>query len=556
MFAFRTSTTPRPKRTILRLDSLEGRDVPAPIVTSFNGGLSKDEKVHTFPAGGQIKEIPAGSTITIKFGGSPDPSGQYKASVALKNDKGATVRGLSLGMTTTRTIFTYPVTQKTGIPWKVTVKSVGKDPGSSIYPYSGSAEIRLPDITMLSAMYIGGDEAGKRSPTGVKAEVGTPKNFKDTFKVGLFRSKDGIEPTGSALVEQTVTADGSGGKKSVTLDTKQPLKATKSEPFLVICADFDKKIDEDNEGNNTRKLSVPNVQLKLPQAASMLDPAITLMKSADFTVETGTQSASGFRIEVRKDGQGNKEYVKTGEGGSSPVKVIPRLAKDVEYMASVVVEGKRFFGEAVDAQVSFPDVQDIVDDTNVKANMTRLWNSTIALIRANGGQDWREYGAFVLLDTKTGKYSFSADIVGNIPNSILANGAPTQAGISGAQFVAPQDVDRADQTGLYVVADFHTHPADMWKARNTLSFEKQRPVGPSGYNGATGNDAQRALNSPLPGIVYDYIGKAGPKTQLVPKPGFPGFEIVVVIPGNYIDAGWDPGNPGKPYTHGATRRLF
>ena len=129
----RPSATSRRRRFAgLRLETLEGRDVPAPITTPFTGSLS-DGGVDEYPFPPPVvnfTEIPSGSKIKVTFGASPDPSGEVKAKVELKNSKGAAVRSVTLGMADTKTIISYTVPQKMSVPWKVTVESVGKVGGN------------------------------------------------------------------------------------------------------------------------------------------------------------------------------------------------------------------------------------------------------------------------------------------------------------------------------------------------------------------------------------------------------------------------------------------
>jgi hypothetical protein len=518
----------RPRRSsTLRLDSLEGRDVPAPVVSNFSGGLTETETHHSFPTGSKIKEIPSGSKVVIGFDPSPDSTGEHKAEIALKNSKAATLKKVTVGLQPNSKVISYDVTAKSAIPWEVTIKSVGKKI-QGLWPYGGTATITLPDITVPSAQYIGGSESAHTNPTGVKASVATPKNFKETVKVELFRSKDGKEPSGGALATQSVTGDGKGGSKSVTLDTKKELFGQKDVPYLVIIVDHDKKVDEDNEDNNTKSLTLPFVRLE----AGTGPTTMTLMKDVNVVVKTDGGSVSGYRLENKGVPDAKTAYVTVASGGSEQLTFKPKLAQHVEFLGSVSAEGKRFYGRPQTRTVHFPDIADIMADANVVAAADNLWSQTKAVLAVSGGMNWYELGAYIYLDTATGDYSFGPTSTG--PNNTLVNGAPTGATVN---VTGPADqVDHKAQTGKYRVSWFHTHPDDHRRA----NFLNSRAVGPSPVDLAT------SANSGLPGLVFDYDGQQ--MTIVGPVTGN------LIASGVRIRGGWLLDAPAHLYSFGPTER--
>ncbi|HEX3150758.1 MAG TPA: hypothetical protein VHR66_21955 [Gemmataceae bacterium] len=518
----------RPRRTRgLRLEALEGRDVPAPLVTNFSGALSDTEEHHSFPTGSKIKEIPSGSKVVIGFDPSPNPSGKYKAEIKLKDGKGSTLRTATVGLKANSKVISYDVTTKSAVPWDVTFRSVGKKI-EGLWPYGGKATITLPDISVPSASYIGGSESAHTNPTGVKATVAMPKNFKETFKVELFRSKDGTEPTGGVLASDTVTGDGKGGSKSVTLDTKAELFGQKDVPFLVVIVDHDKKVDEDNEENNTKSLTLPFVRLE----AGTGPATMTLMKDVNVVVKTDGGSVSGYRLENKGVPDPKTTYVTVASGSSEQLTFKPKLANTVEFLGSVSAESKRFYGRPQTRTVHFPDIADIMADADVIAAADNLWSQTKGVLAISGGLLWYEFGAYINLDTASGKYSFGPICTG--ANNTIVNGAPTRATVQVTG--AGDKVDQSTQTGKYFVAWFHTHPDDHRRA----NFLNSRAVGPSP------DDLNTSANAQVPGLVYDYDGQGmeirDPRTD------------ALINAGVLIRGGWLLDAPAHIYSFGPTQR--
>lgn len=520
------------KRTcLLRLECLESREVPSIPARSFDGDLMKGG-IYSFPA--QAKDLPSGTTIEVRFGGSADPKIAYQASVTLKAPTGAAVASKSPVRlaTTPQLLFKYVIQTKTSGKFAVDVKNAGPvAPNDGVVPYSGTAAIKLPDIAVTSAKYIGGSEKEHKNPTGVSATYTITKDLKEKFKIGLYRSADGRTPTGAALKEVDVTGDGAAGAKSITLDTKNELKGTDAEPFLVIVADKDKMVEEDNEGNNSSKLDLPKIGLKIEGGNN----GLTLMDQEKFTITSGSAKGSGHRIEVRQQGESDNEYVAVALTGSAPAfTVIPRLAEQVEYLASIVLSGARFYASPTKATVQFPEIETIAADAKVKESLDKAWNRSIVFLRSTGGQKWREYGAQILLDTSTGTYSLGPVFEGQpFGFETYATGSRVRAEVAIPRL--DDVVDRAKKTGVYWVSLFHTHPDDMWRA-------------PKGHNGPVGpSDVDRAMAADRgePGLVYDYIG------QKVFRQ-FGGVKIFF----QGIPAGWDPDSTAVVTPYGPTRRRI
>jgi len=484
------SPTPARRNTcVLRLERLEAREVPSIPDTPFGIGNLMKGGVHSFPA--KAKDLPSGTMVEIYFGGSKDTTGQFKASVTLKDPKGAAVRSnpsFAPIQSEERLAFAaYTITAKTSGQFTVDVKNAGKVIEGS-YPYWGTAKIKLPDITVSGAKYFGGSEKDHKNPTGVevtfKVSGGDPSKFQEKFKIGLYRSTDGKTP-GSKLAETEV----SGAGQTIKLDTKSPLQGRIHEPYLVVVADNDKKVEEDNEGNNSTKLDLPPIGV-------MIDPGkngLTLMDNETFTVTTGGVAASGFRIELRQRGQADTDYTIVAGSSASKFTVIPRLADKVDYLPSAIASGVRFYGATHQVTVQFPELTTIAADTKVVQAAQGLWNQTKTILTSSNGQNWRELGAYIYLDTSTGTYSFGPTSTG--PLNSLINGIPTTATVS---VVGPGDqVNTTNKSGIYYVAWFHTHPQDHWRASPLFS----RGVGPSTQDVNTSN------TSGIPGLVFDYVGQ-------------------------------------------------
>lgn len=485
------SKSQRKRSCILRLECLEAREVPSIQDTPIGGDLMKGD-VDRFPA--KAQELPSGTVIEVWFGGSPDPRVAYKASVTLRDPNGAGVATKTPESLTSKEHLSikYVIQSKTSGLFAVDVKNAGPvAPNNGVVPYWGTAKIKLPDITVSGAKYIGGSEKDHKNPTGVevafKVTGGDPSKFKEKFKIGLYRSADGKTP-GSKLTEMEV----SGAGQTIKLDTKSPLHGLIAQPYLVVVADKDKKVEEENEGNNSTKLDLPPIGLQIDPG----DNGLTLMDNESFTITTGSATVSGYRVEVRQRGEGDTDYVSVASGTSSQLTVVPRLAEEVDYLPSAVVSGTRFFGAPRKVTVQYPEIGTIVGDSKVKAAADDLWSTTKGVLSSSNGQQWREFGSLVHLNTETGTYFFDLPPSSGPINTFDAKG---KAGRATVPIPGPVDhIDTAKKTGVYVVAWFHTHPQELWKAKALDA----RKVGPSDVDIATSHA------SGLPALVYDYDGAA------------------------------------------------
>jgi len=181
---------------------------------------------------------------------------------------------------------------------------------------------------------------------------------------------------------------------------------------------------------------------------------------------------------------------------------------DTNYTANVVVR--------------YPSVADIEADPGVIKAAKKLWQDVLQVSQKDHTVV-EEMGAWIELNTETGKYQFVDWTTGHPTTSDLSSVTP---GIN----APPKPLDTYDQ--IYVVAAFHTHVPVKFATPKGYGT----PVGPSG------DDTSNANGRNLPTLVYDYVGK---DLQPVSGPPFRGV-VVGETPLNAEATLWHTGPDRRP----------
>ena len=187
------------------------------------------------------------------------------------------------------------------------------------------------------------------------------------------------------------------------------------------------------------------------------------------------------------------EICQSGYGGWQPItgnSWTARIAGTFLVRALAKANGESITVGPVTVWVQFPSEEEMMADPVIQAHATNLWAQTLALCTPTNRQ---EVGCWILLDTATDTYSFTATTNGPpTPNAIdsgIALGLPPSD--------APLFPKLLDGAAVYTVSSFHTHTP------TTYRIGTPRAAGPS----PTDMNASGALF--MPGLVYDYIEPVG-----------------------------------------------
>ena len=126
------------------------------------------------------------------------------------------------------------------------------------------------------------------------------------------------------------------------------------------------------------------------------------------------------------------------------------------------------------------------DNPVIQAHATNLWAQTLALCAPTNRH---EVGCWILLDTATDTYSFTATTNGpptpNYINSGIALGLPPSD--------TPLFPNLQDGTAVYSVSSFHTHTPTTY-----------RDPGDPRIAGPSQSDRSTSISLQMPGLVFDY----------------------------------------------------
>ena len=174
-----------------------------------------------------------------------------------------------------------------------------------------------------------------------------------------------------------------------------------------------------------------------------------------------------------------------------------KIAGSFKLRGVVTACGKEHYTPEKDVEVKFPTYGQITGDPVVKAACDREWRRTLADCTQNPNRR-RERGFWVLLNTTSNQYEFTATVTGGWSGPTSGASVP----------LPPRPADQpaspapCDNGAVYGVASFHTHTPTEFRAASYPSGAG-RPTGPSGADNRVDTSDQ------VPGIVYDYtVGTA------------------------------------------------
>jgi len=293
------------------------------------------------------------------------------------------------------------------------------------------------------------------------------------------------DPTTGQAATQVVTPPGPNSSKTPgVFNFSQPLVGDPTAPCIVAVADPDQQLQGVDESQNSAAVELPTVKVNLGNPGDFR--RYTLMDQVPYQITVASPSGaqgSSYSLQVQSD---STLYNWTTVGSADQGSVTERLAGDLNVRAAVTINRVTIYSDPITEEVQFPTFEQIMDDPVVQIKTTAAWVDTINYTESSFGNQVREEGFYILLDTSTGQYAFSPTQYGaevsQDQRATLTLGAP------------PSDVIASNyQSAIYTVADFHTHPP--------ITFSS-RPVGPSNDLDIIGN-----FSEDLPGLVYDYANQ-------------------------------------------------
>jgi hypothetical protein len=163
--------------------------------------------------------------------------------------------------------------------------------------------------------------------------------------------------------------------------------------------------------------------------------------------------------------------------------------KPATFRALATADGEPITVGPVTIWVRFPSETEMMADPVIQAHATNLWTQTLALCTPTNRH---EVGCWILLNTATDTYSFSATTNG----PATQNNQDSNINLLPLPFDSPLFPHLADVAAIYAVASLHTHTP------STYVSGLPRIAGPSP------NDASASASLSMPGLVFDYIEKA------------------------------------------------
>lgn len=368
-----------------------------------------------------------------------------------------------------------------------------------------SIKVPKSDIAMLDAKFVG--DLQHLSFTYVDS-------FSGNFTVGFYRS---AKPTfdGSAVeiagTRRSVHGPSAG---TLTVDFGAPLIPDEAKPYILVVADPDNVVEEKSERNNTADVVLPLVNV-LFRGAKTINGMYTFALMSDSTLQFGTKSLSllvrsardisAYHVDQKAAGGAWHTVVSYDGTGLQPVKIKQRLAGDVQYRATITVDGIDYttpVGKETHVDVLFPTYSEILKSENfLGGDGKHLSFGELSLAKwlgqgldAKSGSPRQVSGAWIQLDTSTGMFSLmnpqSVALANNVPDVFLNLGA--------------RPADHFSGDGLsctYVVASWRLH--SVWEfVDESLG---SRAVGP------TAEEIAKAglLNDDCPALVTDFKGSKG-----------------------------------------------
>lgn len=366
--------------------------------------------------------------------------------------------------------------------------------------------IKVPksDIAMLGAKFVGNVQ---------HLSFTYADSFSGNFTVAVYRSArstfDGsaVEIAGT---RRTVPGPGAG---TVTVDFAAPLIPDEALPYLLVVADPDNVLEEKSERNNTAFVVLPVVNV-VARGGKTIGGVNTFALMSDSALQVGSKSlsllvksggdVSAYHIDQKVTGGAWHTVLSYAGTGPQPIKIKQRLGGDVQYRATITVDGIDYatpVGKETHVDVWFPSAAEIMKSRNFSAGDTPVSFSELELgnwlshvLDVKTGAPRKISGAWIQIDTATGMFSLidpqSVSPANNAPDVFLNLGA--------------RPADRLSGDGLsstYVVASWRLH--SVW--RYVDESLGSRPVGP------TAEEIAKAglLQDDCPALVTDYKGTKG-----------------------------------------------
>jgi hypothetical protein len=368
----------------------------------------------------------------------------------------------------------------------------------------------------------------------------SPPTASDRFTATLYYSSDPSFDDGDIKVGKSLNIavhyKTDSGTATFDFGTKKPLKPNKTRPYLLVVLDDQKR--DDDPSDNVGSVILQYLDIKTIGAEAN-DPRkkgawlSTLMHSSTFNLDASQFfDDSNFEIESRRIGKlrpgETDDWMPFVEGeaqnnsGGQTISGTHRLAGTFEFRVSAELNGMRFSSDNYSGnkkpaalpqiQVRYPTVDeirqsDLFAEPLVLDGARELWAQNLRYFANSYDADThtasvREFDSWVVLDTRDGSYYMSNVVAGDPrpatyqgqmkDGDVIANVDPGDP---------PPDEERADGTGRYLVANFHTHTPLI--GGTDTGFPFSRPAGPSGGDTKWLKSFRGAI---IPGLVYDFVG--------------------------------------------------
>ena len=165
-----------------------------------------------------------------------------------------------------------------------------------------------------------------------------------------------------------------------------------------------------------------------------------------------------------------------------------RIAGTFAVRGTVEADGREIPVGPINMWVQFPSEAEMIADSAIQDHAYTLWTNTLAHCSATNRQ---EFGCWILLDTATDTYSFTATTNGP---PVIDNEQIPDIELGTPPSDVPFHPSLLHGSAIYTVASLHTHTPTTYSPAN----DPPRTAGPSGPDKRT----SRILR--MPGIVYDY----------------------------------------------------
>jgi hypothetical protein len=331
-------------------------------------------------------------------------------------------------------------------------------------------------------------------------------SFADSFDVGVYYSANTLfDAADVSIGSQTVAAPKSLDEQPGTIALASPLAADPARPYVLVVADRANAVTETSEKNNVFALLLPTVSVKVSGKLVDGKPTLDLFKTAKILPQLNAPLPKGTRvssysIDQRRSGDPNWHTI-AAVVDAAPPSIVQRLAGDVEYRATVTINGNDFTtpdGKETHVEVRFPGIKDILKAKDVVfadsppfsfKNFAALQFASALNVATEKAR--ADVGLWLTIDTATGTY-----------DTIAARAAVFQSDEASAfNDLGPRPADTFAADGLsgeYVIACMRIHS----------TYDSVDPAVPPRPVGPTPQELNRAgvLQDDVPLFVVDYVG--------------------------------------------------